>query len=181
MARKPTGEIGHDPIMGDFAVRDLDRRCSLWRTQRCRTERGTALAVAQADGGNSRAGAGNVRPFILFDTRVAEVGAKLFPRRGDRWHAPRQSAPPTGRQRPFLDRLLGADDISETGAAGRGAAAHRTDTPPQLFLAAKASLIAAAGASDWPSCILACQPHFPYNKELIETEVCSDRKEGGRI
>ena len=77
-------DIGDDQIMGDLAIGDLDRRGSLWRTERRRTERWPALAVACAGGGDPRASARNVRPFILFDARVAEIGAELFPGRGDR-------------------------------------------------------------------------------------------------
>ena len=77
-------DIGDDQIMGDSAIGDLDRRGSLWRTERRRTERWPALAVACAGGGDPRASARNVRPFILFDARVAEIGAELFPGRGDR-------------------------------------------------------------------------------------------------
>jgi hypothetical protein len=129
--------------MGDSAIGDLDRRGSLWRTERRRTERWPALAVACAGGGDPRASARNVRPFILFDARVAEIGAELFPGRGDRRRSDRNV-----RQRER--RLIGtrsarhwARDQHQHENPGRSVGvAHRKTSPSRgAFSFARAAMI----------------------------------------
>src|SRR5689334_17270089 len=77
-------ERGDDQIMGNPAIRYLDRGIALRRSERRGIERGTGFATARSAGTYSRGTARYVRPLVLLDARVAQIGAPFFPRRSDR-------------------------------------------------------------------------------------------------